>query len=129
MERRTCLLALPAAGAAALLPAQSRGKPIQLHLDLNVDPAREKEMVANFHKIFRPTIRKQPGFVEVKLMKLRETLAGAPPANATYRLLISFETEEQRKQWVAADDHQRAWPAIESTLRGAKYGAVLFDLV
>jgi len=128
MNRRTGLKTLAALGAAAALPAQA-AKPIQLHVDLDVDPAKEKEMVANFHKIFSKTMAKQPGFVEVKLMKLRGALKGAAPANASHRLLISFQTENLRLKWVASDDHQRAWPTIESNLRGAKFSAVLYDIL
>lgn len=125
MERRTALAAL----AAFAAPAQAQSKAIQLHVDLDVDPSREKEMVANYRKVFQPTISKQTGFVDVKLMKLRKVAAGTGPANAPYRLLISFQTEEQRLKWVATDDHQRVWPTIEKTLRGNKFGAVLYDLV
>ena len=132
MNRRAYLRAVAAGSAAAIgaTAAPPAGKTaIQLHVDLDVDPAREKEMLANYRSTFQPAIRKQPGFVEVKLLKLRETLAGPAPKNAPYRLIISFETEEARKKWVATDEHQRVWPTVEKTLRGQKYGAVLYDAV
>jgi heme-degrading monooxygenase HmoA len=119
------MMTMAAAGAAGGLPSAAAAKPIQLHCDLEVDPAREKEMVNAFHNTFEPVIRKQPGFVDVKLLKLRQALAGEPGTKATYKLLISFQTEEQRLKWVATDDHQRVWPAIEKTLR--KFNAILFD--
>ena len=119
------MAALAAGSARAQAPAASA---IQLHVDLDVDPARQKEMLQNFRTVFRPVIRKQPGFVDVKLLKLRSALAGKAPENTSYRLLISFQTEEQRQAWVKSDEHQRVWPSIEKTLRGAKYGAVLFDV-
>lgn len=125
MDRRDALKTL----AVAALPASAATNPIQLHVDLEVDPAREKEMVANYAQQFRPTIRKQPGFADVKLLKLRSAVAGPKPGNATYRLIISFQTEEQRQKWVATDEHQRVWPTIEKTLKGAKYGALLYDPV
>jgi heme-degrading monooxygenase HmoA len=131
MNRRAYLKAVAAAGSAgALGSAQppAAKQPIQLHVDLDLDPAREKEMLDNYRKTFRPAIRKQPGFVEVTLLKLRETMAGPAPKNAPYRLIISFQTEEDRKKWVATDVHQRVWPTIEKTLRGQKYGAVLYDV-
>jgi heme-degrading monooxygenase HmoA len=115
------------AGAAAALAQAQTGNAIQLHVDLEVDPAKEKEMLANFRRVFQPAIRKQPGFVEVKLLKFREAMVGSPGA-FNYRLLISFRTEEQRKAWVAHDDHQRAWPTIESCLKGAKYRPWLYDI-
>jgi len=125
MYRRTCLATL-AAGAVFTAPASN---PIQLHVDLEVDPAQEEELVINFRKVFRPAISKQPGFVSVRLLKLRKAIVGTAPASAPYRLVISFQTEEQRETWVATDDHQRAWPAIEGTLKGAKLRAVLYDTV
>ena len=96
---------------------------------LEVDPAREKEMVNNFHNTFEPVIRKQPGFADVKLLKLRNAVAGKTPTPANYKLLISFQTEEQRLAWVATAEHQKVWPPIEKTLTGFKFNAILYDLV
>ena len=130
MNRREHLKML--AAVPVTLSAQRTGQPanpIQLHVDLEVDPARESEMVSNYHKTFRPAISKQPGFVEVKLLKLRSALAGKAPENCTYRLLLSFQTEAQRQKWVATDTHQQVWPTIEKCLKGAKYGAILYDAV
>jgi heme-degrading monooxygenase HmoA len=118
-----------AASAALMGQAQAATNPVVLLLDLEVDPAKEKELLANFKQTFSPAIRKQPGFVDVKLMKLRTELAGKAPAGSRYRLLISFQTEEQRQKWVATDLHQQAWPTIEKTLKGAKYTALLYDAV
>jgi hypothetical protein len=126
MNRIRLLTALLLAGALTL-SAQSK-KPIQLHCDLDVDPAREQEMLTNYMKTFKPTISKQPGFVEVDLMKLREVVAGKVPNSLPYRINISFQTEEQRKTWVATDAHQMAWPTIEKTLKGEKARCVLYDL-
>ncbi len=133
MNRRKYLQTMAAAGAVAAVDeaagAAAAAPPIQLHVDLDVDAAKEKELVSNFQTIFKPTIRKQPGFVEVKLMKLRKAMKGSAPANTSYRLLISFQTEAQRVTWVATADHQRVWPSIEKNLKGEKFSAVLFDLV
>lgn len=129
INRRTSLAAALAAMSAPVLPAAGTGKPIQLHVDLEVAPGKEAMLEGNFRKIFEPTISKQPGFVEVKLMKFRQAMAGKAMAGFSYRLLISFKTEEQRMTWVASADHQRAWPAIEAQLKGAKLVALLYDLV
>jgi heme-degrading monooxygenase HmoA len=126
MTRRKSMAAL---GAALAAPLAAAHEPIQLHVDLDVTPGKEAEMTKNFKTVFRPVISKQPGFVDVKLMKMRSALKGTAPSNAPYRLVISFKTEEQRLTWVKTDDHQRVWPSIENTLRGAKFGAVLYDLV
>ena len=129
MNRRTYLITMAAAGGVSTVAAQPARNPIQLHVDLDVNPAQENEMVSNFRKVFRPTISKQPGFVAVTLLKLRNVMAGDFAKNWNYRLIISFQTEEQRLVWVKTDDHQRAWPTIEKTLRGNKFKAVLYDIV
>jgi len=92
--------------------------PIELHVDLEVDPAKENDLVATFHKVFQPTISRQPGFVSVTLLKAR---------TGAYRLVISFQTEEQRVTWVGTEDHQRVWPQMEASLRGAKFAAMLWQ--
>ena len=98
------------------------GTPIELHVDLVVEPTKEKELVSTFHTVFEPTIRKQPGFVSVSLLRLRGDAIA-------YRLVISFETEEQRIAWVATDDHQRVWPKMENNLKGVKFSTALWDKV
>jgi heme-degrading monooxygenase HmoA len=95
--------------------------PIELHVDLEVAPSKEKDIVETFHTIFEPTIRRQPGFVSVALLKAR--------ASAAHRLVISFQTEEQRVAWVATDDHQRVWPQMEKHLVGQKYSVSLWDKI
>jgi hypothetical protein len=40
-----------------------------------------------------------------------------------------FQTEQQRLTWAASADHQRAWPAVERTLTGMKYSALLYEPV
>jgi len=126
MNRREHIVAL---AGAAVAGAQTAGAAIQLHVDLEVDPGKQKELVTNFRSVFRPTIRKQTGFVDVKLLKLRSALAGKPPGKCTYRLLISFQSEDLRLQWVKSDDHQKAWPTLEKTLTGEKTIVLLYDVV
>ena len=130
LNRRNSLKTLAAAVLAAPTAANAAaGKPIQLHVDLDVTPGKEKMLEANFEKIFRPTIARQPGFVEVKLLKFNAAKMGDGPKNSSYRLLISFQTEEQRVKWVATADHQKVWPSIEAQLQGAKFSAWLYDVV
>jgi len=117
--------ALPAARAAQAAAAA----PIQLHCDLQLDPKREKEMLDNYHKVYKPVLVKQPGFVAVTLLKLRQEVQGKAPAGCAYRLNISFQTEEQRTTWVASPQHQKVWPSVENTLVGQKFVALLYDPV
>ena len=128
MKRRTCLKALLAGAGPAALGAAESGRPIQLHVDLSVAPAKEKEMLHNFETIFRPAAMKFPGYITVKMLKLRAALTGSAPAGVNYRFELTYQSEELRQKWVASPVHQKVWPTIEKTLR-TKYTAVLFDTV
>src|SRR2546428_10512743 len=97
----TSLIALPTLSSGQLA---AKKVPIRLHCDLQVDPLREKEMANNYRNVYRPAISRQPGFVHVELLRLRDALTGAAPANSRYRLIISFETEALRQQWLTTDD-------------------------
>lgn len=128
MQRRTYLKTILAAGAGAPFAApQHSGHRIQLHVDLTVDPAREKEMVKNFHAIFKPAAAKQPGYIDVNIIKLRTTVAGKAPADSNYRFVLTFQSEELRQKWVASDVHQQVWPEVEKTLKHKNYNVLLYD--
>jgi len=130
MKRRTCLKTILAAGASAAgVLAVGPGHPIQLHVDLAVDPAREKEMLHNFETIFRPEAAKHPGYIDVKMLKLRTALQGSVPAGVNYRFSLTYQSEELRKKWVASAEHQKVWPTIENTLSSKNYTVLLFDVI
>ncbi|MBZ5592864.1 MAG: hypothetical protein LAP39_11555 [Acidobacteriia bacterium] len=129
MKRRTCLQTILAGACAATARAASKDRPIQLHVDLSVDPSQEQEMLHNFHTIFRPAASKQPGFIDVKMLKLRSTMAGTAPTGANYRFELIFASEPQRQAWVATATHQQVWPTIEKTLASKNYTVLLYDEV
>jgi hypothetical protein len=134
MKRRNYLKTL-LAGAVLGVPSGAAGAPakeqksILLHVDLSVDPARETEMLDNFHKIFRPTAQKHPGYIDVKMLKLRSALKGSAPEGVNYRFALAYQSEELRLKWVASDAHQKVWPTIEKTLKSKDYSVLLFDVV
>ena len=129
MKRRTYLKTMLAASAAsAVSHAADTAHPIQLHVDLTVDHAKEKEMLKNFETIFRPAASRQPGYIDVKMLKLRSTLAGKAPTGVNYRFVLTFQSEELRQKWVASDVHQKVWPTIENTLATKNYTVMLFDV-
>ena len=127
MKRRTCLKTM----AAALVPA-ARGAdpahPIQVHVDLAVDPATEKEMLRRFEKDFKPAAAKFAGFIDVKMDRLRSAVTGKAPAGLNYRFVLTYGSEELRQKWVTSDVHQKVWGAIEETLRSRDYAVLLFDV-
>jgi len=130
MNRRTHVKSLLAGTTAvsAGLTAQTR-KPIQLFVEMEVEPSREKEMLDNFHNIFLPEATKHPGYISVKMLRLRKVVQGAAqPAN--YRFELIYESEELRQKWISSPEHKRVWPTVERTLKSTKdYPVVLFDEV
>jgi hypothetical protein len=135
MRRREYLKS--ALAAAATLAASVTGKtalaetaahPILLEVDLSVDPARETEMLSNFHKIFKPAALKYPGYIDLKLLKLRSALQGGAPEGVNYRFPLTYQSEEMRQKWVASDVHKKVWPTLENTLKSKDYRVLLFDV-
>ena len=130
MKRRSYLTAMLAAipwmkAVRAQAPAKN---PIVLYCDLTVDPSREQEMLKNFHTIFKPAGEKFPGYIDVKLLKLRTVYTGAAPAGINYRFQLTYESEEARQKWIHSDIHQRVWPTVENTLSTKNYSTLLFDV-
>ena len=130
MKRRTYLKAMLAAGGSPVaIQAAETAHPILLHVDLTVDPAKEKEMLHNYETIFRPAAVAYPGYIDLKMLKLRTTLMGKGPVGVNYRFALTYQSEELRQKWVASAIHQKVWPTIENTLSTKDYTVMLFDVV
>ena len=125
MNRRSCLAAL--LSAAGVSAAEGGAKPIELHVDLAVDPAKEREMLSYFHTVFRPAAAKQAGFIDGRMIKLDSAVQGTAPKGMNYRFVLIFKSEALRQKWVASATHKRVWPEIEKTLRNQNYTVLLFD--
>ena len=128
MKRRVCLSAMLAGAAAGAGIAAGADRPIQLHVDLSVDPAKEQEMLKHFRTVFKPAAAKQAGFMDVKMVKLRATPMGKAPEGVNYRFVLNFQSEELRQKWVSSALHQQVWPPMESFLRHKNYTVMLFDV-
>ena len=110
--------------------AEARTKHIRLYVEMDVAPAREREMLETFHNVFVPEAVKHQGFIRVKMLKRRAIVQGTAPANHNYRFELEFESEELRQKWIASAAHQRVWPPVERTMTTLKdYPVVLYDEV
>lgn len=118
---------LGSAAAAVAMPAADTGRPILLYVDMSVDPAKEKAMLKHFETVFRPAAARQPGYIDVKILKLRSTISGKAPAGVNYRFALTFQSEELRQNWIKTDVHQKVWPPIENMLTTKDYTTLLFD--
>ena len=128
MKRRTYLATLASAALSPLALAADPAYSIQVHVDMSVDPAREKEMLEHFKRDFKPAAAKFPGYIDVKIVKLRAAFQGKAPAGLNYRFVLTYRNEELRQKWIASEIHQKVWGAIESTMRNKDYSVLLFDV-
>lgn len=131
MKRRSYLKTMLAAGATASVASAlpNTANPIVLYVDMQVDPAKEKEMVNNYHTKFKPVAEKYPGYIDLKIVKLRSALQGSAPAGMNYRFQLTYQSEEMRQKWIASDVHKKAWPTIENTLVSKNYTVLLCDAI
>ena len=121
--------AAAAAGVVGFAPAaRAQTNHIRLYVEMDVDPAQEREMLDLFHNQFVPEAVKHEGYIRVKLLKRRSVLQGTAPDHTNYRFELEFESEELRQRWIASDAHQRVWPPIEKFIRTqGTYPVVLYD--
>jgi len=127
---KSAVMAVAAAFAASRFarPASAQTKHIRLYVEMDVPPAREREMLEAFHNTFVPEAVKHAGYVRVKMLKRRTILQGTAPAQHNYRFELEFESEELRQQWIASAGHQRVWPQVERCMTTLKdYPVVLYD--
>jgi heme-degrading monooxygenase HmoA len=87
--------------------------PMELHIWLTAKSGQEAALERTFREVFYPAVSRQPGF--------RTALMVRKPNTSQYTVRLSFDTEEQRVQWVKTDEHQKAWPALSSHCEEPKY--------
>ena len=92
---------------------------------------RRAEFEKTYADVFQPALRKQPGFVTSKLLRLypaariQEIQGLASEFN--YEFNFVFESEKARVRWAVSKDHDVAWPAVSVIAR--KLGWRGYDVV
>ena len=86
-------------------------------------------MLNNFHTIFKPAAVKFPGYIDVKLLKLRSASNGQSACRRELSFPLTYQSEELRQKWIKSAVHQKVWPTIENTLTTKDYTVLLFDVV
>jgi hypothetical protein len=136
VHRRGILRSAFLSAAAALglgryaTPAGARTAHIRLYVEMDIAPAREREMLETFRNVFVPEAVKHEGYMRVKMLKRRTVIQGTVPANHNYRFELEFESEELRQKWIASAAHERVWPPVERAMTTQKnYPVVLYDEV
>ena len=96
-----------------------------LQMDFIVAEENIKAFEEMYYSIYVPAMIVQDGYISSKLLRLySEDLSKeieAEPTIYNYQIQISFKTEDKRREWVASDQHQIAWPAATSLAQKFKW--------
>lgn len=109
----------------ARLNAPVKPKAMALQMDFVVP----KENAGAFEKIYSsvyvPAMTVQQGYLGSKLLRLFpdniEKEIQGEPTTYNYQIQISFDTEENRRKWVASEQHKIAWPAASGLAKEFKW--------
>jgi mannose-6-phosphate isomerase-like protein (cupin superfamily)/heme-degrading monooxygenase HmoA len=100
-------------------------KAMVLQMDFVVTKENAEAFEKMYTSIYVPAMTVQKGYIESKLLRLypEEVEKGIEGEATTYnyQVQISFDTEENRRKWVASDQHKIAWPAATSLAKSYKW--------
>lgn len=100
-------------------------KAMALQMDFVVSQENAAAFEKMYHSIYVPAMTVQQGYLSSKLLRLfpEEVAKGieAEPTTFNYQIQISFDTEENRRKWVASPQHQIAWPAASGLAKEFKW--------
>ncbi|OSZ76992.1 cupin [Chitinophagaceae bacterium IBVUCB2] len=101
--------------ALAISKPLLKPKAIALQMDFIVPKENAAAFEKMYYSIYVPAMTVQQGYLSSKLLRLfaddmAKTIQ-AEPTTYNYQIQISFDTEENRRKWVASDQHKIAWPA------------------
>ena len=88
-----------------------------LQIYFAVPPEGASDFERMYSEAYVPALRKQQGYLSSKLLRLfppdvaREIQAAETDFN--YQMELVFDTEENRRLWVASEEHQVVWPQAE----------------
>jgi mannose-6-phosphate isomerase-like protein (cupin superfamily) len=100
-------------------------KAIALQMDFIVSKENAASFEKMYYSVYVPAMTVQQGYVGSKLLRLfSEDVAKviqAEPTTYNYQIQISFDTEENRRKWVASEQHKIAWPAASGLAKEFKW--------
>ena len=144
MERRGILKAFLATVAAAwsaqrAVPAEAvqaapagvaQTKHIRLYVEMDIAPAREREMLDLFHNQFVPEAVKHEGYIRVKMLKRRSIAPGHRSRSAQLSVRARVRERRAPAEVDCLAGHARVWPPVEKTMTTqTNYPVVLYDEV
>jgi len=109
----------------ARLNAPVKPKAIALQMDFVVPKENAEAFEKMYTSIYVPAMTVQQGYLSSKLLRLfpdnMEKEIQGEPTTYNYQIQISFDTEENRRKWVASEQHKIAWPAASGLAKEFKW--------
>jgi mannose-6-phosphate isomerase-like protein (cupin superfamily)/heme-degrading monooxygenase HmoA len=103
----------------------AKPKAMVLQMDFVVAKENSEAFEKMYYSIYVPAMTVQKGYLSSKLLRLFpvdiEKQIEGEPTDYNYQIQISFDTEENRRRWVASDQHKIAWPAATSLAKEFKW--------
>jgi mannose-6-phosphate isomerase-like protein (cupin superfamily) len=103
----------------------TKPKAIALQMDFVVPKENAEAFEKMYYSIYVPAMTVQQGYLSSKLLRFfPENISKeiqAEPTTYNYQIQISFDTEENRRKWVASKEHQIAWPAASGLAKEYKW--------
>ena len=100
-------------------------KAMVLQMDFVVSRENAEAFEKMYYSVYVPAMTVQQGYLGSKLLRLfGENLSKeiqAEPTTYNYQIQISFDTEENRRKWVASTQHQIAWPSATALAKEYKW--------
>jgi len=102
-----------------------KAKAMVLQMDFEVAKENAEAFEKMYTSIYVPAMTVQKGYIESKLIRIfPDNLEKEIEGEATtynYQIQISFDTEENRRKWVASQQHKIAWPAASGLAKTFKW--------
>jgi mannose-6-phosphate isomerase-like protein (cupin superfamily)/heme-degrading monooxygenase HmoA len=100
-------------------------KAMALQMDFIVPKENAAAFEKMYYSIYVPAMTVQQGYLGSKLLRLfaddMAKIIQAEPTHYNYQIQISFDTEENRRKWVASEQHKIAWPAASGLATAYKW--------
>ena len=109
----------------ARLNTPVKPKAMALQMDFVVPKENAEAFEKMYSSIYVPAMTVQQGYLGSKLLRLFpdhiEKEIQGEPTTYNYQIQISFDTEENRRKWVASEQHKIAWPAASGLAKEFKW--------
>ena len=96
-----------------------------LHIDFEVAPEQESAFEAAYRDRYVPALRVQTGYLRSKLTKVFAPALvaeiDAAPTPYNYQMELVFDTEANRRRWVASPEHAVVWPLASGLARAVRW--------